>query len=145
MEDGQSGGTVSLDQARYLSNQYGLDLVEIAPKAQPPVVRLLDYNKFRYEQEKHARQSKKTANQLKEMRLSYSIDSHDLATKAKRAKEFLDQGHFVRAFINLRGRQNVFPEKAKEVLNQFMAAVDGDVEQPVSHLGKRIQLIIKKK
>lgn len=145
MEDGQSGGTVSLDQARYLSHQYGLDLVEIAPKAQPPVVRLLDYNKFRYEQEKHARQSKKTANQLKEMRLSYAIDSHDLATKAKRAKEFLDQGHFVRAFINLRGRQNVFPDKAKQVLNQFMAEVDGEVEQPVSHVGKRVQLIIKKK
>lgn len=146
MADGQSAGIVSIDQARYLASQYELDLVAISPRAQPPVVRLLDYNKFRYQLEKHSRVATKVKNpQLKEVRLSYSIDKHDLATKAKRAREFLAEGHFVRVFTNLRGRENIFAEKAKENLLKFQALVDSEVEQATTQVGKRVQLIIKRK
>lgn len=146
MNDGQSGGTVSLDQARYLAEQYGFDLVELNGQASPIIVKLLDYNKYRYQQEKHARiAGKPKVNELKEVRLSFSIDSHDLEVKANRAKEFLADGHFVRVAIQLRGRENVFPEKAKQRLEEFAQTVDAVIEQPVTHLGKKIHLIIKPK
>lgn len=146
MDDGRSAGVVSLDQARYLAEQHGLDLVELNGNAAPPIVKLLDYNKYRYQQEKHARAAGRTkANELKEVRLSFSIDSHDLEVKANRAKQFLKSGHFVRVYTQLRGRENVFPEKAKSQLEQFSQMVDAAIEQPVTHVGKKIQLIIKPK
>jgi translation initiation factor IF-3 len=146
MEDGRSVGDVPIDQARYLAQQYGLDLVEIAPKAIPPVVRLLDYNKYRYQREKHARLTGKNTkgNEMKEIRLGFKTDEHDLATKAKRAKQFLEQGNFVRVFVLLRGRENMFAEKAKQTLEQFQQLVGAAVEQPVAHVGNKVTVILKK-
>lgn len=143
MADGRSAGNVGLDQARYLAAQYGLDLVEIAPKAAPPVAKILDYNKFRYQQEKQSRGKAKATTQLKEMRLGYAIGINDLSVKAKQARKFLEDGHFVRAFINLRGRENIFPDKAKESLLAFQQMTGGSLEQTVGQVGKRVQLIIK--
>lgn len=143
MNDGRSAGTVDIDQARYLAAEYQLDLVEIGPNASPPVAKLLDYNKYRYQQEKHARGGVKQKNELKEVRLSYSINSHDLETKGKRAKEFLDEGHFVRAYINLRGRENVFPEKAEKNLLAFAELIGAAIDQPVNKTGKKVQIILK--
>jgi translation initiation factor IF-3 len=147
LEDGESRGTVPTQEALRLAREAGLDLVEIAPKAIPPVAKLLDYNKFRYEQEKKARQSiKNTRNpQLKEVRLSFRIGTHDMETKAKRAREFMDEGHFIRAVIVLRGRENVFPDKAKERLEEFRSVTDSVIEQPVTHIGNRVQVILKAK
>jgi len=146
MDDGRSAGVVSTDQARYLAEQSGLDLVELNANATPPITKLLDYNKYRYQQEKHARgTAKPKTNDLKEVRLSFSIDSHDLMIKAKRAMEFLEEGHFIRVYIQLRGRENMFPDKAKQRLEQFQQTVDAVVEQPVTHLGKRVQIILKPK
>ena len=143
MEDGRSAGTVSLDQARYLAEQYGLDLVELNGSINPPIIRLLDYNKYRYQQEKQARGATKAKNELKEIRLSFRIGENDLKTKGKRAKEFLDEGNFVRVFMTLRGRENVFPEKAKETLRQFQQSVGAVIEQPIIQEGKKVQMIIK--
>jgi len=147
LNDGESKGTVSTQEALRMARESGFDLVEIAPKAVPPVAKLLDYNKFRYEQEKKARQSAKAAKnpQLKEVRLSFRIGAHDIETKAKRAREFMDEGHFIRVLIVLRGRENVFPEKAKERLEEFRLATDAVVEQPVTHIGNRVQIILKSK
>ena len=145
MADGRSAGTVSLDQARYLAAQYELDLVELNGSANPPIVRLLDYNKYRYQQEKQARGTTKSRNELKEVRLSFGINSHDLETKAKRAREFLADGSFVRVFLNLRGRENVFPQKGKQILLDFQSLTDAQTEQPITQEGKKIQMIIKAK
>lgn len=147
LSDGSSRGVVSTQEALRLAREEGFDLVEIAPKANPPVAKLLDYNKFRYEQEKKARHSAKAAKnpQLKEVRLSFGIGAHDIETKAKRAVEFLDEGHFIRVFITLRGRENVFPDKAKQTLEAFRAATDSLVEQPVTHVGNKVQVILKPK
>jgi len=147
MEDGRSAGTVSLDQARFLATQAGLDLVEINPLANPPVVRILDYNKFRYQQGKTGRQASIKAKnpQLKEVRLSFTIGDHDFANKVKQAKSFLDQGHFVRAFLTLKGRQNVFVDKAKELLDKFCRETGGVIERPPEQNGKKLQAIIKGK
>jgi translation initiation factor IF-3 len=144
LEDGQSAGIVPLTEAKVLANKAELDLVAISPRSVPPVARILDYNKYRYQLEKNARGATKAKpKQLKEMRLSFLIGQHDLETKAKQAKAFLDEGHFVRIFINLRGRQNLFPEKAKQILESFRDSVGATTEQPVNAVGKRLQLIIK--
>jgi translation initiation factor IF-3 len=145
MNDGRSAGTVSLDQARYLAAEHGRAPVDIGSNATPPVAKLLDYNKYRYQQEKHARGTTRTKTELKEMRLSFRIGGHDLETKAGRAKEWLDAGDFVRVYINLRGRENIFPDKAKQTLLDFVSHVDGEIEQPVNQAGKKIQLIVKPK
>jgi translation initiation factor IF-3 len=145
LEDGSSAGTISTQDALRRAREAGLDLVEISPKAVPPVAKLLDYNKFRYEQEKKARQSARSSKnpQLKEVRLSFRIGAHDIETKARRAREFLDEGHFIKAFILLRGRENVFPDKAKGVLELFRQETGSAVEQPVTHVGNRVQVILK--
>ncbi len=147
LNDGQSRGTVSINEALQAAHQANLDLVEISPKAEPPVVRVIDYNKFRYEQEKRSRQSAKLAKnpQLKEIRLSYGIGAHDLETKARRAKEFLEAGNFVKVYIQLRGRQNIFPQIARGNLENFQKVLDADLEQEISHIGNRVSLVIKTK
>lgn len=146
LEDGRSAGTVSLDQAKYLAQEYELDLVEISPKAIPPVAKLMDYNKFRYQIEKQARTGVKAKNpQLKEVRLSYQIDEHDLEIKVRQAQRFLDEGNFVRVFLKLRGRENVFAQKAKGQLSHFCELAEASVEQMPQQEGKRLQMIIKPK
>jgi len=145
MDDGRSAGVVTLDQARYLATEHGLDLVLINSKTNPPIAKLLDYNKYRYQKEKQSRSSQRRTSQLKEIRLSFTIDKHDLEIKAKRAREFLEQGHLVRIFIILRGRQNVFPDKAKQILRDFLEMAQAEQEQEITAVGERIQLIMKPK
>lgn len=145
LEDGRSAGHVSLDQARYLAAQADVDLVEIGPGANPPVAKLLDYNKYRYQQEKHARGNRAKSNELKEVRLGFKTDEHDLATKAKRAQQFLEEGHIVRVYIQLRGRENVFPDKAKQTLELFRQRVNAEMDNPITQVGKRVICILKKK
>lgn len=144
MPDGRSVGNVSLDQAMYLASQYELDLVEIGAKATPPVTKLLDYNKYKYQQDKHSRQSRSRTNELKEIRLGFKTDKHDIATKAKRAKMFLDQGNIVRVFVTLRGRENIFPDKAKQILMSFRDQIGAEFDQPITHVGKKILCIFRK-
>ena len=144
LADGTSAGVITIAQAREIANRENLDLVEIGSNARPPVVKLLDYNKFMYSQSKQARKNTKPkTNQLKEVRLSLLISEHDINTKAERAKTFLSEGHFVRAFINLRGRENIFVDKAIGVLNKFGEKIEATVEQPVNKVGKRLQIIYK--
>jgi translation initiation factor IF-3 len=145
MDDGRSMGVVPLSEAKALAREKELDLVELNGSARPPIVKILDFNKYRYQQEKQARGLSKQNNELKEVRLSFKIGVHDLEVKAKKAKEFLETGNFVRVFINLRGRENVFPDKAKQTLLDFSKLVDAELEQPVTHEGKKVQLIIKKR
>jgi len=145
MPDGRTAGNVSIDQAKYLASQYELDLVLINVNASPPIAKILDYNKFRYQQEKQARGTSKKVSQLKEVRLSYRIDPHDLATKANQARKFLEDGHLVRVFIKLRGRENLFPEQAKTGLEKFLELCGGQWEQSITRVDKRIQAVIKPK
>lgn len=145
MDDGRSVGVVPLSQAKSLAREKELDLVELNGSVKPPIVKILDFNKYRYQQEKQSRGQSKQNNELKEVRLSFQIGSHDLEVKAKKAREFLEQGNFVRVFINLHGRENVFPDKAKQILLNFSEVVNADLEQPVTHEGKKVQLIIKKR
>lgn len=115
-------------------------------QAKPPVCKILDYSKFKYEQEKAERQQKAKGKSpdLKEIRLSLKIGEHDLQVKAKRAKEFLDKGSKVRTNMQLRGREMMFQEKALEMMDRFRQLVAADYEQAPSRLGNRFNAILKR-
>ncbi len=123
-----------------------LDLVEASASASPPVCKLLDYNKFKYEQEKQERlqRAKGKALELKEIRLSLKIGEHDLQVKAKHARDFLDKGNKVRVNLQLRGREMMFQEKAMEMFDHFRNLLDAEYEQAPSRLGNRFNVILKR-
>ena len=144
---GEVFGTVSIDQAHFLAYDLGLDLIELNPNRQPPVVKLADYGKYRYEIEKKQRESKSKTKgpELKEARLTRKIDTHDLETKAKRAKGWLDDGDKVRVYLQLMGREMMFAEQAKDIIHTFRDLVDGTYESEPKQFGNRIIAIIRKK
>jgi len=137
---------VSLDQARFLASEYDLDLVEISDKAVPHVCKLINYDKYRFEQEKKLRlQRVNTKNlDLKEVKLSYKIDEHDFGFKAKQAKKFLDAGNKVKVSMRLYGRENIFVQKAYEIIERFRVAIEGEFEPTPNKLGNNIFSTIKR-
>lgn len=122
-----------------------LDLVEVAPNAKPPVCKLIDYSKYLYDLEKQERhqRSKGKSPELKEIRLSLKIDTHDLEIKAKKAKTFLDKGSRVRVFLQLRGREMAFQDKVIPMIDHFKEVTGAEYEQAPSRLGNRFNAIIK--
>ena len=119
--EGQQLGIMSSQEALKIADEQGLDLVKISPQAVPPVCKLMDYGKFRFEQgkrEKEARKNQKIV-ELKEIRLSMTIDEGDIATKAKNAVKFLKDGDKVKVSLRMRGRQMAFVGNGIEVANSF--------------------------
>ena len=119
--DGGQVGIVPIRKALEIAYEKKLDLVKIAPNAKPPVCRIMDYGKYKYElakKEKEARKNQKVIN-IKEIRLTPSIEDHDLNVKAKRAIEFLQDGDKVKVSVRFRGRELGHTDIGKEVLLQF--------------------------
>jgi translation initiation factor IF-3 len=97
----------------------GLDLIEIAPQANPPVCRILDYGKFRYEQAKHDKEKRSSpSNKVKEIKFRVNIDQHDYETKLRRAEEFLDKGNKLKLVLQFRGRENAHKELGVELMQK---------------------------
>ncbi len=120
-EDGEQLGIMSSKEAQQLADDAGLDLVKIAPTAKPPVVKIVDYGKFRYEQmrrEKEARKKQRTI-EIKEIRLSPNIDSNDLNTKMNAAKKFIGKGDKVKVTLRFRGREMAHMQNSKHILDDF--------------------------
>lgn len=117
-------GVVTTQRALEVSLERGLDLVKIAPKAEPPVCRVMDYGKFRFEQAKKEKEAKKNQKvvEIKEVRLSAKIDTHDFETKVKAAQKFLSGGDKVKASIRFRGREMAHTNIGLDVLNRFAEA-----------------------
>ncbi len=120
-ETGAQLGIVQLREALTLAEQRGLDLMEVAPNAVPPVCRIVDYGKFRYEQTKKDREARKNQKQaeLKEVRLKPKTDDHDLEVKAKQARKFLLGGDKVKFTVRFRGREIFHPDIGREMLEQM--------------------------
>lgn len=116
-------GVVSKSEALRMADDAGLDLVVVSPDADPPVVKIMDYDKYRYEQQKKKReQQKKSAASrmdLKELKMGYNIDSHDYSVRLKAAKKFLQDGDKVKVFVNLKGRENEFRGIAIDLIKRF--------------------------
>jgi translation initiation factor IF-3 len=116
--DGSQVGIVALDEAFRLASDRGLDLVEVAPTARPPVVKIMDYGKFKFEQAKAARAAKKKQHviQIKEVKYRPGIDEHDFDFKTRHARQFLEDGNKVKLTMMFRGRQVTHPELGRQVL-----------------------------
>ena len=120
-EDGEQLGILTLRDALAKAEEAGLDLVEIAPTAKPPVAKIIDYGKFRYHQQKKEKDSKKAQVQIKvkEIKIKPNIDTHDFQTKIKHAREFLLKGNKVRITCVFRGREMLHLDLGERIVNQF--------------------------
>ena len=147
--EGNQLGVVSLQKARELANEHDLDLVEVAAQANPPVCRIIDFSKFKYEQEKKEREAKKHQHQgrLKEIRLKPNIDDHDYQTKLKQAINFLKKKDKVKMGLFFRGRQMEHMDLGRKILDRFIADTqnDGQVEKQPILEGRVMFLIISPK
>jgi len=145
-EDGQQVGVVPTMQALEMARDRGLDLVEVAPNAIPPVCRLMDYGKYRYEQSRKERESRKnlTVVELKEVRIRPKIDDHDLETKGRNAAKFLDGGDKVKVSVLFRGREMAHPEIGRGLLDQLIELLrpHGSVEQAPKIEGRTMTMIL---
>lgn len=121
--DGEQLGVVSLDKARQKASDAELDLVEVAPRARPPVVRLMDYGKYVYDQQKKARQARKNqhSTKVKQVQLRPRTDDHDFDVVLKRARKFLEKGNLVRVVLRFRGRELRQPEVGIATLDRIVA------------------------
>ncbi len=133
-----------LREAQSLADEKNLDLVEIAPNAEPPVARIMDFGKYKYEQEKQqTKQKRSKAGQVKEIRLSMKIGQHDLMYRLERAKGFLEEGSKVRFNLMMKGRENAHPELAKERVKYFATLLDGvQLEAEPTRAGRSISAIV---
>lgn len=136
-------------QALDLAHQQGVDLVEISPNAQPPVCRLIDYSKFLYQQKKRAKEmkQKQVRVEVKEIRFGPQTDDHDYQFKLKHAKEFLEEGNKVRAYVFFRGRSILFKEQGEVLLLRFANDLEeyAKVEQLPKLEGKKMFLFLAPK
>lgn len=125
--DGGQIGLKTIEEARWLADQLGLDLVEVAPDAKPPVVRMMDYGKFKYEQSVRAREARKkqTRTVIKEVQFRPKISSNDFEVKRRRVERFLGEGDKVKVSMRFRGREVTHPELGREVLDRLAAAIEG--------------------
>jgi translation initiation factor IF-3 len=123
--DGQQVGVVPVDEALKAAREAGLDLVEVAPMARPPVVKIMDYGKYRFEQAKAARAARKKQHviHVKEVKYRPGISEHDFEFKTRHARTFLEEGNKVKLTMMFRGRQVTHPELGQDVLNRVYEAV----------------------
>ena len=147
--DGEQLGIVSSKEAQRLADEAGLDLVKIAPTAKPPVCKIIDYGKYRYEQarkEKEAKKKQKTI-ELKEIRLSPNIDTNDLNTKINSAKKFIEKGNKVKVTLRFRGREMAHMNQSKYILDDFAEALAdvAIVEKAPKVEGRSIGMVLAEK
>lgn len=147
--DGEQLGIMSSRDAMKLAQEAELDLVKIAPTAKPPVCKIVDYGKFRYEQlrkEKEARKKQRTV-EIKEIRLSPNIDTNDLNTKVGAARKFLSKGNKVKITLRFRGREMTHMQDSKHILDDITAEL-GDIatiEKPSKIEGRTISIVLTEK
>lgn len=147
--DGSQLGIMSAIEANKIADKHELDLVKISPNANPPVCRIMDYGKFKFDQAKKERELKKNQKivEIKEIQLSMTIELHDMQTKAKHATKFLQQENKVKVVLRMRGRQQAYSAKGIEIVNTFfsMLAEFGDKEKEPKVEGRNVVLMINPK
>jgi translation initiation factor IF-3 len=145
-EKGEQVGVVNTREALRMAEEAGLDLVEVSPTARPPVCKILDFGKFKYDARKRDQKTgvKKTSSQLKELRVRPAIDKHDLSYRLEQGKKFLAAGHKVQVVCIFRGRQMRHPEHGynvmKEVTDQLIDVAR--VESPAKMMGRRMTMLL---
>ena len=147
--DGTQLGIMPLRRAMELAEQKNLDLVKIAPQANPPVCKIIDYGKYRFEQAKREKEARKNQRvvEIKEVRLSLNIDTHDFETKRNHALRFISEGNKVKASIRFRGREMGHPELGLEIMRRFADAMSevANVEKPAKLEGRTMLMFLAPK
>jgi len=140
---GEQLGVFPLKEALEIAQKEELDLVEVAPDSSPPVCRILDYGKFKYQREKQKKKARKkqATDTLKEVRLSYKIGEHDFETKLNRISKFLKEGHKVKISLRFKGREMIYRERGKKILERVIQEVEaiGRAETSPSMRGRSIE------
>lgn len=148
-ENGEQIGIMSAKEAFKMAKEAELDLVKIAPTAKPPVCKIIDYGKYRYElarKEKEAKKKQKTV-EIKEVRLSPNIEANDLNTKVNMAKKFIAKGDKVKVTLRFRGREMAHMQSSKHILDDFAEALAdiAVIEKPAKLEGKSIMMVLTEK
>ena len=148
-EDGQQLGIMSSREAMKIAREAELDLVKIAPQAKPPVCKIIDYGKYRYElarKEKEAKKKQKTI-EVKEVRLSPNIDSNDLNTKIASARKFIENGNKVKVTLRFRGREMAHVQSSRHILDEFAKALEDIalVDKPAKMEGRSMAMFLTEK
>ncbi|MDQ3018293.1 MAG: translation initiation factor IF-3 [bacterium] len=145
-DEGEQLGIIKLNEALKLADEHGLDLVEISPNAKPPVVKLISYDKFKYQQKKLEQQQKKKVKKIevKTVRLSVKIAGGDLMTKARQTDGFLEDGDWVKVELRMRGREQAFIEVAQKQIQTFRDAltVPYRIEVEAKKMGNTLSMTI---
>ncbi len=144
-EKGEKRGIISTARAQEMALQKDLDLVEVAPNARPPVCRIMDFGTFLYEQRKREKSQKKAKKtEIKGIRFGIRISEHDLETKVRATKKFLEKGHPIKATLQFRGREIVHEELGFEKMRDFATALQGwaKIEQPAKKQGRQIVMML---
>lgn len=148
-ENGEQLGVMSSREAMKLASEAELDLVKIAPTAKPPVCKIIDYGKYKYEltrKEKEAKKKQKTV-ELKEVRLSPNIDTNDLNTKMNNAKKFIQKGNKVKVTLRFRGREMAHMSQSRHILDDFAKSLEdiASVEKPAKLEGRSMSMVLTEK
>jgi len=145
-ESGEKVGIVSPDEAVDMAEEAGLDLVEISPKAQPPVCKIMDFGKFKYEQQKKAAEAKKKQKiiEIKEVKFRPNIDDHDYDVKMRSVSKFLGEGDKVKVTLRFRGREMAHQELGRDLLNKVAGDIEtlGKIESMPRMEGRQMTMII---
>lgn len=148
-ENGEQIGVVPVEEALRVAQERQLDLVEVAPMARPPVVKIMDYGKYRFEQAKAARAARKKQHtiQLKEVKFRPGINAHDFEFKTRHARQFLEEGNKVKVTMMFRGRQVTHPELGEQVLDRVYAALKdvAKVEAEAKFEGRNMVMVLAPK
>jgi translation initiation factor IF-3 len=146
VSDDETFGIVSRKEAERIAAERGLDLIVMSLDSSPPVVRMMDFGKFKFEKDKKAREAKKKQHtvEIKEIKMGVRIDTHDYGVKVRRSDDFLKAGHKVKVTIRLRGREMQHPNLAFDLANKFVVDLQdsGHVESPAKLEGRQITMMI---
>jgi translation initiation factor IF-3 len=144
--EGEQMGVLTKQDALAAAEEAGLDLVEVAPNADPPVCRIMDFGKFKYQQSKKAQLAKKKQKiiQVKEIKVRPKTDDHDLETKAKHARRFLGEGNKLKVTVRFRGREIVHPERGEIILGKLMGLIEdvGTIESRPKMEGRTMVMVV---
>jgi len=144
-ENGDPLGKKPLQVAQGLARDRGLDLVEVGPNNNPPVCKILDFGKFKYDLEKKKHRSKSNkAGEIKEVRLGVNTEEHDFNTQVRKAEKFLSKGHKIRITVKMSGRENIYADRANHVIERFKNTLGMKIEQKPTRMGTRISALLIK-
>ena len=145
-DDGHKYGEIGTEEARAIAEEKGFDLVEVSPEAKPPVVKLMDYGKFKYEQQKKAAEARKKQKviEIKEIKMRPTIDDHDYDTKMKQMRRFFDEGDKVKVTLRFRGREMAHQNLGMDLLNRVHKDVEivAKMEQWPKMEGRQMLMVL---